>query len=191
MINAILEIRQSSWQAAIEDLDMARNSCKAWKLFGKLNNDYTKPTQQHSNITANQIAQQLLLNGKTPHFTRQFKPNVHTDGCNPNFTKPFCLTELKQCINSLKNGKATGLDNIMTKELKHFGHKALVWLLQLLNNCLALMRIPKICLSSINQSINQFYFIFVQISIHRNKLHSSGQKKETMAKRYTLIHAHE
>ena len=41
------------------------------------------------------------------------------------------------------------------------------------------------------QSINQFYFIFVQISIHRNKLHSSGQKKETMAKRYTLIHAHE
>ena len=44
----------------------------------------------------------------------------------------------------------------------------------------------------INQSINQsIYFIFVQISIHRNKLHSSGQKKETMAKRYTLIHAHE
>ena len=40
VINAISEMRQSSWQAEIaEDLD------KAWKLIGKLNNDYTKPTQ--------------------------------------------------------------------------------------------------------------------------------------------------
>ena len=30
-------------------------------------------------------------------------------------------------------------------------------------------------LQSINQSINQFYFIFVQISIHKNKLHSNKQ----------------
>ena len=78
----------------------------------------------------------------------QLKPNLNTDGCNPNFTNPFCLTEPKQCINSLKNGKATGLENIMTKILKHFGHKALVWLLQLFNNSLASMRIPKIWLRS-------------------------------------------
>ena len=32
----------------------------------------------------------------------------------------------------------------MTEELKHFGQKALVWLLQLFNNCLTSMRIPKI-----------------------------------------------
>ena len=43
--NAISEMRPSLWQAAIEDLDMARNSHKAWKLIGKLNNDYKKPTQ--------------------------------------------------------------------------------------------------------------------------------------------------
>ena len=145
-MNVISEVRQSSWQAAIEDLDMPRNSHKAWKLIGKLNNDYTKPTEQHSNITANQIAHQLLLNGKTPHSTRQLNPNLDTDDCNPNFTKPFCLTKLKQCINSLKNGKAGGLDNIMIEEVKYFGHKALVWLLQLFNNCLASMGIPKIWL---------------------------------------------
>ena len=52
-------------------------------------------------------------------------------------------------------------------------------------------KIEKHCSTFNTGSINQFYFIFVQISIHRNKLHSSGQKKETMAKRYTLIHAHE
>ena len=100
--------------------------------------------EKHSNITASQIAHQLLLNGKTHHSTRQLMPNLNTDGCNPNFTKPFCLTELKQFIGSLKNKKATGLDNIMTEELKHFGQKALVWLLQLFNNCLVSMRIPKI-----------------------------------------------
>ena len=44
-----------------------------------------------------------------------------------------------------------------------------------------------------NKSFNsiQCFFIFAQISIHRNKFDSSGQKKETMAKRYTLIQAHE
>ena len=144
VINATSEMRQSSRQAAIEDRDMTRNSHKAWKLIEKLNNDNTKSMQQHSNITANQISHQLLLNGKTPHSTRQLKPNLNTDGCNPNFTKPFCLIELKQCINSLENGKATELKNIMTEELNHFGHKTLVWLLQLFNHCLALMRIPKI-----------------------------------------------
>ena len=61
VMNVISEVRQSSWQAAIEDLDMPRNSHKAWKLIGKLDNDYTKRTEQHSNITANQIAHQLLL----------------------------------------------------------------------------------------------------------------------------------
>ena len=46
-------------------------------------------------------------------------------------------------------------------------------------------------LPKFSHSINQFYFISAQISIHRNKCDSSGQKKETMAKRYTLLHAHE
>ena len=89
VINAISEMQQSSWRAAIEDLDIARNSQKTWKLIGKLNNDYTKPTQQHSNITANQIAHQLLLNGKTPRSTRQLKPNLNTDGCNQTLQSLF------------------------------------------------------------------------------------------------------
>jgi len=59
--NAILAIYQSLWQVTIEDLEMARNNCKEWQLIGKLNNDHTKQTQQHCNITANQIAYQLLL----------------------------------------------------------------------------------------------------------------------------------
>ena len=88
---------------------MARNSRRAWTLIGKLNNDNTKSTQQHCNITANKIAHQLLLNGKTPHSVKHLKPNLKTDDFNPHFPKPFSLQELKCCISTLKNGKATGL----------------------------------------------------------------------------------
>ena len=37
---------------------------------------------------------------------------------------------------------------ILTEELKHFGPKALNWLLQLYNNCIATMKTPKIWLRS-------------------------------------------
>ena len=41
-------------------------------------------------------------------------------------------------------------------------------------------------------SINQSMILFLPKSaLIENKFDSSGQKKETMAKRYTLIHAHE
>ena len=117
-------------------------------MIGKLNNDNTKSTQLHCNITANKIAHQLLLNGKTPHSVKQLKPNLKTDDFNLHFTKPFSLQELKCCISTLKNGKATGLDHILTEELKHFGPKALNWLFQLYNNCIFTMKIPKIWLRS-------------------------------------------
>ena len=148
VINAISQQRQSIWQTTVKGMNMARNSPRAWNLIGKLNNDNTKSTQQHCNITASKIAHQLLLNGKTPHSVKQLKPNLKTNDFNPHFTKPFSLQELKCCISTLKNGKATELDNILTEELKHLGPTALKWLLQLYDNCIATMNIPKICLKS-------------------------------------------
>ena len=148
VINAISQQRQSPCQTTAEDMNMARNSRRAWNLIGKLNNDNTKSTQQHCNITANKIAPQLLLNGKTTHSVKQLKSNLKTDDFNPHFTMPFSLQELKCFIITLKNGKATGLNNILTEELKHFGPKALNWLLQLYNNCIATMKIPKTWLRS-------------------------------------------
>ena len=98
VINAISQQRQPTWQTTVEGMDMARNSRKAWNLIGKLNNDYTKSTQQHCNITANKIAHQLLLNDKTPHPVKQLKPNLKTGDFNSHFAKPFSLQELKCCI---------------------------------------------------------------------------------------------
>ena len=139
VINATSQQRQSTWQTTAEGMDMARNSRRAWNLIGKLNNDNTKSTQQHCNITANKIAHQMLLNGKTSHSVKQLKPNLKTDDFNPHFSKPFSPQKLKCYISTLKNGNATGLDNILTEKLKHFGPKALNWLLQFYNNCIATM----------------------------------------------------
>ena len=118
-VNTILQQRQSTWQTSVEGMDIARNSRKTWNLIGNLNNDNTKSTQQHSNITANKIAHQLLLNGKTSHSVKQLKPNRKTDDFSLHFTKPFHLHEFKCCISTLKNRKTTGLDNILTEKLKH------------------------------------------------------------------------
>ena len=97
------------------------------------------------NVTTEQIPHQLLLNDKTPHSVRQRKTKLTGKNTSYNyFTKPFSIDELKSGINNLKNGKAIGLDNVFTHQLKHFGPKALNWLLHLFNIGLASMKIPKI-----------------------------------------------
>ena len=61
---------------------------------------------------------------------------------------PFSSNELDISINALKNGKAIGLDGIFNKELKHFGTRARMWLLNMFNTCLAQKSIPKIWLKA-------------------------------------------
>ena len=51
---------------------------------------------------------------------------------------------LNSSINTLKNGKAIGLDNIFTEEIKHFGPLMRKWILQLMNRCMLTKTIPKI-----------------------------------------------
>ena len=69
LMAAISEDRRKSWQDLIESVDMTHNSKRAWSTIKKINNDPKKATL-HSNVTADQVAHQLLLNGKPPHKTR-------------------------------------------------------------------------------------------------------------------------
>ncbi|KAJ8357927.1 hypothetical protein AAFF_G00055380 [Aldrovandia affinis] len=70
---------------------------------------------------------QLLLNGKST--TKQPRPKVdrvkHSQTMG--LTKLFSLEELNTSINTLKTGKAIGLDNIFTEEIKHFGPLMRKW----------------------------------------------------------------
>ena len=45
----------------------------------------------------------------------------------------FNATELSQGIQDLKDGKASGVDNITVEQIKHFGPRARRWLLDVFN----------------------------------------------------------
>ena len=110
--------RRNAWIKLIETTDMSKNSKqKAWALIRKLGNDPMK-TEQHTNVTANQVAHQLLLNGR-PKRRNTSKPKLNRTRDDPGFTKPFTMLELESGISSLKSGKAILLDNIATEQIKH------------------------------------------------------------------------
>ncbi|XP_030847026.1 uncharacterized protein LOC115926449 [Strongylocentrotus purpuratus] len=141
LMAAISEERRKSWQDLIEGVDMTHNSKRAWSTIKKISNDPKKSTP-HSNVTADQVAHQLLLNGKSAHKKRHKRnpwPQVDTE-----YTWYFNNLELQTAIDSLKNGKAAGLDDIRTEQIKHFGHNTQEWLLSLFDNCVTLSQLPKI-----------------------------------------------
>ncbi|KAJ8404683.1 hypothetical protein AAFF_G00335460 [Aldrovandia affinis] len=126
-MTSLSEHRQLKWKNLLETTDMSKNSKKAWSLIRKISNDPSTPTRQQYTTTANQVAHQLLLNGKST--TKQPRPKVdrvkHSQTMG--LTKPFSLEELNTSINTLKTGKAIGLDNIFTEEIKHFGPLMRKW----------------------------------------------------------------
>ena len=60
------------------------------------------------------------------------------------YTRPFTMVELEIGIASLKPGKAVGLDNISTEQIRNFGPTTRKWLLQMYNHCLSTNKLPKI-----------------------------------------------
>ena len=126
LMASMTQERQRQWVVTIESTDMSRNSKKAWNLIRKLNNNPAIPKYQHYPVTANQVANQFLVNGQTKgkkaprvKFKKNRKQNME-----PNLTLPFKAQEFSNGIAAPKNGKAIGLDGIFTKELKYFGQQA-------------------------------------------------------------------
>lgn len=66
LMSAIAENRKTKWCNLAESRDMKVNSRRAWKLLKNLSRDTTKPTNGFTEVTADQVAQQFLLNGINP-----------------------------------------------------------------------------------------------------------------------------
>lgn len=79
---------------------MSKNSHKAWTLLRRLNNE-KPPITQILNITANQIAHTLIMNGKTGKIRMNTKI-VRDKGETENLKNPLSMEELDNAINNVK-----------------------------------------------------------------------------------------
>ena len=143
VMESISQERKKTWNALVESIDMSKNSKKAWSLIRKFRGD-PKVAPQQPKVTANEVAHQLLLNGKSGKGRKKIKLDRNKYSEDPGYTSPFTMEELETAISSLKPGKAIGLDYIATEQIKYFGPEVKKWLLELYNHCLTVHKLPKI-----------------------------------------------
>lgn len=140
---ALAKSKKERWIELLENLDMSKSSQKAWQLLRRLNNDPTH-NHGHANITPDQIAHQLVQNGRA-NFSKDRTKLKREPECESNhLSNDFSLHELRTAIKNCKNGKAPGLDDLMIEQIKHFGPITERWLLQFYNYCLKQKQIPAI-----------------------------------------------
>ena len=144
LLDEISEAHRSKWKEMIESTDFTHSSRKEWKTINKLTKDYTAPQQQFK-VTADQVAHQLLLNGKGNklHVIRREKMPRQTV-TESNLTSPFLMEDLLHGVKALKNSKAADLDDMLCEQIKHFGEATLRWLLQIMNSILKTHKFPKL-----------------------------------------------
>ncbi|KAL4154014.1 hypothetical protein QTP88_001847 [Uroleucon formosanum] len=149
LLENITEVRRTNWHTLLNNVDMKHSSSKAWGLIKKLDCDPSKPKTRISAVTANQVAHQLLINGRT-NIKKEKKKNHRyiSDGkqCEGEsiLRDYFSPLELQTAIDELKNKKAAGVDDICTEQIKNLGPIAKKWLLDLFNNIKNTEQIPKI-----------------------------------------------
>ena len=144
LLDEISEAQRSKWKEMIESTDFTHGSRKTWKTINKLTKDYTEP-QQQCKVTADQVAHQLLLNGKgnklhVPRIEKMPRQTVTES----KLTSQFLIQDLLHGVKALKNSKAAGLDDMLCEQIKHYGETTLRWLLQMMNCILKTQKFPKL-----------------------------------------------
>ena len=144
LLREISEAQRSKWKEMIESTDFTHSGRKAWKTINKLTKDYTEP-QQQCKVTADQVAQQLLLNdkGNKLHVPPREKMPRQTV-TESKLTSSFLMEVLLHGAKALKNNKAADLDNMLCEQIKHFGKATLRWLLQMITSILKTQKFPKL-----------------------------------------------
>lgn len=148
LLENISEVRRTNWHSLLNNMDMKHSSCKACGLIKKLDCDPTKLKTLTSTVTANQVAHQLLINGRT---NKKIQPKHRYIKTERQYMieelilrDSFLALELQTAIDQLKNKKAPGLDDVCTEQIKYFGPIAKKWLLDFFNNVTNTEQIPKI-----------------------------------------------
>ena len=129
LLDEISDERRKIWRDMVENTNLTMNSKKAWATIRRLGADNVSPPVV-TTVTADQIANQLLSNGRRVEHRRP--PSEHHKTIVPSnnqppteLTKPFSLDELATGLSLLKAGKAAGLDGLLTEMLQHLGNKAI------------------------------------------------------------------
>ena len=125
---------------------MTHNSKKAWTTIKKLNSE--KKPQRVAAVTPNEVANQLILNGKPTYKERgqqkklKHEMDLALQASEEQF-EPFTIEEFDEALSHLKPGKAAGIDGITTEMIQHFGPTTKKWILTLMNKCASTSNIPK------------------------------------------------
>ena len=148
LIRCLDKTRKDRWNERVTNIDFTHSSRKAWQTFRQLTNDPSLGKRKYP-VTANQIAHQLLLNGKCPgdkEFSRKVSAELRELSSAPTAdthdSRPFSIEELTKAIKTCKQGKAPGVDHIHNEFLHHIGPVASRFLLNILNICLSTCHIP-------------------------------------------------
>ena len=129
LMSTISEERRKAWQTVVESTAKTQHIQTAWSTIRNICDDKCEP-KQHCNTTANQVAYQLILNGRVSNRQPKERLDRQRYPDDPGFTRAFTIAELDIGIRVLKNGKAPGLDDINTELIKQLGSKAREWLLR-------------------------------------------------------------
>ena len=119
LLDKMTEEKRKKWEEVITSTNMTHNSRKAWKTINNLSNDPTS-SNPPCLVTANQVAHQLLVNGRGTMPSKPKRPVLPpaTEG-DTSKVYPFSEGEYNKGVAALKNNKAAGRDDILVEQLKN------------------------------------------------------------------------
>ena len=135
LISKMAAENKKRWEEMITSTDLTGNSRKAWQTIRKISNDPTAP-KPPCLVTANQVAHQLLVNGRGEMPTKPKCPKLSPiSEDDSSLVFPFTEEEYKKGMAALKNKKAAGIADVLVEQLKNLGPRAHRWIHSMLNVC--------------------------------------------------------
>ena len=123
LISKMTAENKRRWEE-ITSTDLTGNSRKAWETIRKISNDPTA-SKPLCLVTANQLAHQLLVNGRGKMPTKPKCPKLPPiSEADSSLVFPFTKEEYKKGIATLKNRKAARIDDVLVEQLKNLGPRA-------------------------------------------------------------------